>query len=252
MGQLMKTEFNAYTFWDLRNGQGNDGSFDPTLYGWRTYGDEGIMNGNGTPGPDRYPVYYSMKLMQYFVRPTDTVLDASSDYLLLSAYAARQTNGSLTLLVINKDAVTNFNGQIALSNFTPASTATVRSYAIPQDEATRTNGPASLQDLQTNSVAASATFNYSFPPYSLTLFTFQTASAPAAPQLQVLPLAAGQFVFQLQGTPNTAYVIQRSADLTSPLNWISVSTNTTLPDGTCNFTNATSSFMQYWRAFWQP
>jgi hypothetical protein len=248
MSQLMKTEFNAYTWWDLRNGQGNDGSFDSTLYGWRTYGDEGIINANGNPGVDRYPVFYGFKMMQYYVRPGDTILNAGSDYLLLSAYAARKANGVLALLVINKDATANFNAQISLSNFVPASTATARSYGIAQDEAVRTNNLApGAQDIATNVVPAGAVFTNSFPPYSLTLFTF----APAAPRLAALPPAsAGQFVFQLQGQANVRYVIQNSTNLAA---WLSVSTNT-LSGSMLNVTNsiAPGAPVKFWRAVWLP
>ena len=247
MSQLMKTEFNAYTWWDLRNGQGNDGSFDSTLYGWRTYGDEGIINANGNPGVDRYPVFYGFKLMQYFVRPGDTVLGATSDYLLLSAYAARKANGALALLVINKDATTNFNAQISLSNFVPASTVTTRSYGIAQDEAVRTNNLASgAQDIATNVVPAGAVFTNSFPPYSLTLFTF----TPGPAQLSALLPQPGQFVLQLHGQPGTPYIIQRSPDL---FTWIPVSTNR-LVGNVLNITNAISpgTAQQFWRAVWQP
>ena len=167
----MKTEFNAYLWWDLRNGTNNTGSFDPTIYGWRTYGDEGIMNMiNGVTG--LYPMFYAEKLLQYFVRPGDTVLGATSDYMLLSAYAARKANGALTLLVINKDATTSFDAQISLSNFAPASTAMTRAYGIAQDDAVRTNNLApGAQDIATNVVPVGAVFTNSFPPYSLTLFT---------------------------------------------------------------------------------
>lgn len=248
MSQLMKTEFNAYLWWDLRNGKTNNGCFDPTVYGWRTYGDEGIINAKGEPGTNRYPVFYGFKMMQYYVRSGDTILNAGSDYLLLSAYAARKTNGALTLLVINKDATTNFNAQISLSNFTPAPTATVRAYGIAQDEATRTNGPTAAQDISTNVVAAGAVFTNPFPPYSLTLFTF----APAAAQLVPLSAAGGKFVFQLQGQPGTPYVTQTSTNLAST-NWLSVSTNT-LIGSTLNFTNSIPSGPghKFWRAVWQP
>ena len=39
LGQIMKTEFNGYVWWDLRNGSDTDGCFDPTFYGWRSNGD---------------------------------------------------------------------------------------------------------------------------------------------------------------------------------------------------------------------
>lgn len=247
MSQLMKTEFNAYLWWDLRNGQGNDGSFDSTLYGWRTYGDEGIINANGNPGVDRYPVFYGFKMMQYYVRPGDTILNAGSDYLLLSAYAARKTNGALTLLVINKDATTNFNAQISLSNFAPSSTATARSYGIAQDDAVRTNNLApGTQDIATNIVSAGAVFTNSFPPYSLTLFTF----TPGPAQLSALLPQPGQFVLQLHGQPGTPYIIQRSPDL---FTWTPVSTNS-LVGNVLNITNVISPGItqQFWRAVWQP
>jgi alpha-L-arabinofuranosidase len=178
LGQLMKTEFNSYVWWDLRNGQDYKGNFDASLYGWRSYGDLGIMPpGSGATG---YPVYFGMKMMQYLVQSGDTVLDATSDYRLLSAYAGLRTNGCLTLLVINKDAISNFTARIALTNFAPGATATVRTYGIPQDEAVRTNGPAALQNVQSNTVTVGAVFTNTFPPYSLTLFTFAPAAAPVA------------------------------------------------------------------------
>ena len=185
--------------------------------------------------------------MQYFVRPGDTVLSATSDYLLLSAYAARKANGALTLLVINKDATTNFNAQISLSNFAPASTATVRSYGIAQDEAVRTNNlTPGAQDIATNSFRPAPFSPIPSRRYSLTLFTF----APAPAQLSALVPQPGQFVLQLQGQPGTPYVIQHSPDLST---WTSVSTNT-LAGNVLNITNPISAGVsrQFWRAVWQP
>ncbi len=241
--QLMKTEFNAYLWWDLRNGADTQGDFDPTLYGWRTNGDYGLLSGSNA----RYPDFYAEKLLQYFVRPGDTVLGATSDYLLLSAYAARKTNGALALLVINKDPAANFNAQISLSNFAPAPTATVRSFGIQQDEATRINSIVpGAQDIATNSLSVSAVFTNSFPPYSLTLFTF----APGPAQLSARLPQPGQFVLQLQGQPGAPYIIQNSPDL---FTWTPVSTNW-LAGTVLNITNSISSVVaqQFWRAVWQP
>jgi hypothetical protein len=169
LGQLMKTEFNAYTFWDLRNGTDSSGSFDPTLYGWRTKGNEGLINTQNS----YYPDYYAMSMMQYFVRPGDTVLNTSSDYLLLSAYAALGTNGALKLLIINKDTNAAFNAQISLANFMPSSSATVYSYGVPQDYATQHGLSLSLQQIAvTNYSPVSTLFTNSFAPLSLTVFNF--------------------------------------------------------------------------------
>jgi len=83
-------------------------------------------------------------------------------------------------------------------------------------------------------------------PVSLTI----TSGIPAAPQLYVVSGSASQFVFQLQGDANVAYVVQTSSNLAT---WIPVSTNT-LPTGMLNFTNPIppGSSQQFWRALWQP
>jgi len=240
----MNTELNAFVWWDLRNGTDASGSFDATLYGWRANGDLGMIGNLAT----RYPPFYAAKLMQYFVRPGDSVLSASSDYLLLSAYAARRPSGAVTLLAINRDATTNFNAQLAITGYTPNPSAAIRSYGITQDEAARTNGSAQAQDIAlTNFPSAGANFSYSFPPLSLTLFTL----APAAPRL-VAPTSdpGGEIAFQLQGQPGVRYLIQTSTDLSG---WTTSSTNT-LSSNTLNFTNGlpSGSAMRFWRALWQP
>jgi len=246
LSQLMKTEFNVFLWWDLRNGIWTDGSLDPTVYGWRPYGDEGVIGDLAT----RYPTFYASQLMQYFAQPGDTVLNAASDYLLLSAYAARRTNGALSLLVLNKDTTTNFNAQVSMTGFVPDPTATVLSYGIPQDEAARTNAPAAAQDIATNAFASAGTsFSYSFPPLSLTMFTL----APAAPSLVILPppsQAGGQFVFQLQGQPGVRYYVQNSTNLSV---WTTVSTNR-LTSNALSVTNPVpaGAAISFWRALWQP
>lgn len=244
LGQLMQTEFNSLFWWDLRNGQDSGENNSPSLYGWRPYGDYGVVNGQ----TDRYPAFYAAKLMQYFARGGDTVISANSDYSLLSAYAIRRASGAVTVLVINKDPLNSLPASIALTGFAPVSLATVRSYGIPQDNAAQ-SGIGSTDIAQTNFPGAGASFNYTFPPYSLTLFTL----TPSAPLLMALPpqsQSPGQFVGQLQGQPAVRYVIQVSSNLNSG-NWTAVSTNT-LAGANLNFTNAVSSNPQFYRAVWQP
>jgi hypothetical protein len=245
--QLMRTEFNSYVWWDLRNGVDLTGNMDPSLYGWRLYGDLGMVNGSGTILSNRYPQFFTAKLMQHFIRPGDTVLNASSDYSLLAAYAARRADGSLALLVINQDSASDFAVEIALTNFVPAPVAAVYSYGMPQDDAART-GIGSCDIAQTNFSEAATNFDYTFAPYSVTVIVL----APAAPALSALPMAAGSspFVLQLQGQPGVPYVLQVSTNLTD---WTSTATNT--PNaGLVNITNSVlpGTPGQYWRAVWQP
>jgi hypothetical protein len=107
--QLMQTEFNGLFWWDLRNGPETDGNLAATLYGWRLYGDYGVVDGF----TNLYPTYYTAKLMTNFVQAGDTVITAASDYSLLSTYAVRRQDGSLTVLTINKDPVNTLTGQVA-------------------------------------------------------------------------------------------------------------------------------------------
>jgi alpha-N-arabinofuranosidase len=243
LGQLLQTEFNAFVWWDLRNGTDRSGSFATHLYGWRDYGDLGMINGPST----RHPPFYAAKLMQWFARPGDKILAAATDYSWLAAYAARRANGAVTLLVLNKSSSATLNAQISVAGYVPQAAATVRSFGIPNDEAARTNGPAASQDLTTGQFAnAGADFNYTFAPYSLTLFTL----VPTAPQLAVLAAAPGEFVFQLQGQADVRYEIQSSTNLTD---WASQSTHT-LTTSTLGVTNALApgTPQKYWRAVWVP
>jgi hypothetical protein len=263
IGQILQTEFNSRLWWDLRNGQGGILNSDNALYGWRTgwftnvalltntvqfYSDGGIVTGLGTEATNRYPTFYCGKLMKYFARGGDTVVTATNDYQLLSAYAVRRTNGCLTLLVVNKSSYASLNAAIALAGYVPFSNATVYSYGIPQDDAART-GAGSPDIAQTTAPVAGANFNYTFTPYSATVLRL----TPAAPTLVALaspPPPPGQFVFQLQGLSGVPYLIQMSTNLTST-NWMAISTNTP-SGGTLNLTNAMSSGAQFYRAVWHP
>jgi hypothetical protein len=241
--QLMETEFRSYIWWDLHNGPDTTGDFDQTIYGWRTSGDYGILSGSDAP----YPSFYAAKLLQSFARPGDAVLASASDNLLLSAYAVRRTNGAMTMLVVNKDMVTNLMGQITLTNFVPWSTATMQSYGLPQDAATQTNGPAASQDLATNSYpSAAASFSYNFPPLSLTLFTF----APGPALLSVQSAQPSQVNLLLQGQSGAPYIIQSSPNL--PGHWTSVSTNMLIGSSTnIPVTITPGQPVQFYRAIWQ-
>ena len=181
IGTAMKTEFNAVIWWDMRNGQETANNNSSSLYGWRLYGDYGIVNGANPAGPaDRYPAYYVARLLQYFARGGDLLVPASSDYSLLSPYAARRQDGSLTVLVINKSAVAALNASITLNGYSPNSTLYAYSYGVPQDEAARTG--VGSADIALNSyTGAGSTFAFTFPAYSATVLSLNGAPPPPPP-----------------------------------------------------------------------
>lgn len=175
--QVMQTEFNALVWWDLRNAQEIDNNNSASLYGWRPYGDYGITTGANPPGPaDRYPTFHIAKLLKYFARGGDRVIRATSTYNDLSAYATRRADGTLTLLIINKNAAASLTAAITVKDYTPAANAQVASYGIPQDEAART-GVGSTEIAQATLANAGPNFTSTFPPYSVTVITLGAVSS---------------------------------------------------------------------------
>src|SRR6185295_3466126 len=130
----------------------------------------------------------------------------------------------------------------------PASFGAVSSYGIPQDNAAQT-GIGSPDVAQASLLGVSANFNYSFPPYSLTVLSLYPA--PASLQASLNPGNPAQVILQLQGQAGVPYIIQSSSNLTS---WLSVSTNSLAGVSTVNITNVMDPTVanQFWRAVWQP
>jgi len=261
LGQILQTEFNAQLWWDLRNGQSPIYNSDSALYGWRTgwftnvdlltntlefYNDGGIVAPADEP-TNRYPVFYCAKLMKYFARGGDLVVNVGSDYQLLSAYAACRTNGALTILAVNKSSQASLPAAIAIQGYQPAPGAVAFSFGIPQDEAART-GVGSLDLDQTNVAGIATSFELTFPPYSATVLSL----APL-PSLAILPSAqspGGAVVLELGGQPGARYVLQSSTNLTT---WVADSTNM-MTTGTLRITNTipAGATMMFWRAAWLP
>jgi len=187
-------------------------------------------------------------LTSHFVGGGDLVVRSTSDNALVSAYAVLRTNGSLALMLINMQPITNYFINIALSNAVPTATATVYSYGIPQDDAAMAANNNAC-DITTNTCSVSANFNYALPPYSINVLVFTLK--PTAPSLAVVrPSVPGQFVFQLSGQSGATYVVQHSPDL---VNW-DPGTSYTLTGNALNLTNqvVAGAGGQFWRALVPP
>lgn len=174
----MNTEFNSVVWWDLRNGQETGNNNSSSLYGWRQYGDYGVVDGVDPAGPaDAYPTYYVQKLLQHLARGGDTLVGSTSDYPLLSVCAAKRTNGALTLLVVNKSANSALDANITISGATPGTTGTLYTYGVPQDNAAE-SGVGSADVASSAISGLSSNFTYSFPAYSANVIAFGAGSSP--------------------------------------------------------------------------
>ena len=188
LGNLLQTEFNSLSWFNLRYWQDNGNNNSGSLYGWRLYGDYGILSSPSSFGSttyyDAYPTYYVMKLFSHFARGGDTVVQATTDNPLVSIFAARRLDGSLSLLAINKSPTGTLTANVSLTGFTPLPTATVYSYGIPQDEAARTGSGSSDIAVSSQSLPGPA-FTMSLAPYSATVFSLADASGAQTANLTV-------------------------------------------------------------------
>ena len=143
------------------------------------YGDYGTVDSADPAGPaDRYPTFYVAKLLQNFARGGDHLVPSSSDYSLLSVCAAKDSNGKLALLVINKSASSALNANVTISGAVPSSTGNLYSYGIPQDDAARTGiGSADVSVSPISGLAAN--FSLSLPAYSASVISFNAGASPS-------------------------------------------------------------------------
>ncbi|MBW8865140.1 MAG: hypothetical protein JF609_09515, partial [Verrucomicrobia bacterium] len=231
IGQILQTEFNSRVWWDLRNGQGSVDNSDPAFYGWRTnangsvLSDGGIVYGLGGVG-NVYPTYYCAKLMPKFATDGDTVVHATSDYRLLATYAVMRTNGTLTLLVINKSASSTLTANFNLSGYAPYGNAAIYSYGIPQDDAART-GVGSPDIAQTNFIGAAASFSATFAPFSATVLVMSPANQPPVTPTSLVATASNAVVsLSWNGSAGAdSYLVKRS--LTSGGGYTNLATGVT-------------------------
>jgi hypothetical protein len=171
IGNLANTEFNTCTWWAFRGGSDSTANNSSQLYGWRQYGDYGVVASgdlSGVPANSPYPAYYAAQLLTNWGRGGDAVVSATSGYGLLSIYGSRLANGSLALLVINKDPTADLPAQIALGGFSPgSSSAPIYSYGKPNDLASTgiTTGTAAV---------SGSTFTYTFPSYSMSVLVVKS------------------------------------------------------------------------------
>jgi hypothetical protein len=174
-GQILQTEFTTRMWWDLRNGQESGNNNSSLLYGWRPYGDYGLVSGTSEP----YPAYFASKLMSLFTTAGDRVVQAASNYNLLAAYAFKRADGAVALLVINKSPANAFDTRISLVGSAPSSAATVHSYGKAQDDAAHLGAGPGYPDIATTTINnAGANFVFSAPPYSMNVIVLGAASEP--------------------------------------------------------------------------
>jgi hypothetical protein len=190
--------YEGFWVWDLHNGPSNNKN-GSSLYGWRTYGDYGIL-GNSSPEAlnETTPDYYALQLASKILQSGGTVVSASEDNETgVDTYAVLEPDGDLDLFVINK---TNPNSgtpphnlpdptlteQFDISGFIPSGQATIWEYGVAEDDAQATSTAAvpttSLTNFTTNLTVSSGSFSYALPDYSMMVIDLKPEIGPTVAQ----------------------------------------------------------------------
>lgn len=185
-GNVLQTEIGGYMWWALRNGPPSTANESSSLYGWRQYGDYGVLSTPSTGGStsyyEAYPTYFMMKLVSHFVRGGDTVVKASSDNSLVAAYAAKHADGTVTVLLINKSPTADTSVNLSFPGFSPGASATVYTYGVAQDNAAQ-SGTGTNDVVSSTITNAGSTFSITVPHYTADVISL----AASAPQIIVQP-----------------------------------------------------------------
>ncbi|HPF98480.1 MAG TPA: hypothetical protein PLE77_00315 [Kiritimatiellia bacterium] len=168
--QACVADAGAFVWWDLHNGIDTNYNTSSTLYGWRNYGDYGILASSTNFGDainERYPVFYAFKLLTNFARPGDHLVEVTNSYPdILHTYACIPPDtGSVRLLVVNTSPDSGLRPTISLEGFSAGSSATAFSYGITND--------LNRDDITVTPLTLNPTnIQYTFPHYSMTVIRF--------------------------------------------------------------------------------
>ncbi|HZZ59042.1 MAG TPA: alpha-L-arabinofuranosidase, partial [Opitutaceae bacterium] len=171
VGNLMQTEINSLIWWDLRNGPEYGNNNSPLLYGWRNYGDYGIVAGgsvNSALPAQVYPTAEVEQLLTHFARGGETVVTAGSNYWGMGAYAVVGTNGTLRVLLINKTPAYSLPTTVNLQGWGRFTSLTSYQYGMTQDNNAQA-GSGSVAPSQTTVSASGPAVTVTLPPYSATV-----------------------------------------------------------------------------------
>jgi hypothetical protein len=168
-------------WWNVHNGIGTVA----TVAGQTDYGDFGMLSSGACladgsvcepPLNTPFAPYHALDLMSSFIRPGDQLVRAGTADPLVSAHAARRSNGDLAVLLVNKDSEQARTVTLDYHGWMPARTVpTVASY---------TNGADAVRSMATGTATSQV-----LPAYSLTLLTLRPARTEAVPPTLGRPVA---------------------------------------------------------------
>ena len=175
-GAALRTEIGGFTWW-LARSSANKGNMSEKLYGWRIYGDYGLMGEDGyiddgspfKPGRTSttpYPGFFAAQLAGLYAHEGDSIVQASSDEPSLAAYACLQKRGNLALLLVNKSPDKDQALSFDISGYNAAPAGALYQYGKAQDTAQSHGAAVSI------SVSAANLASVTLPAYSMSVLLF--------------------------------------------------------------------------------
>lgn len=172
-------------WWDIHNGFGSQ-STDTS--GSTDYGDEGILSNascasGGSPcepaAETAFPTYYGVSMAGRFLSGGGTLLGTTSSQSLIVSHAVEQPDGSMNVLLINKDPSNSYQVSLSYNGYSAASSATTMVYG---------NNATSITS------GSSTSSSVSLAPYSITMLHLTksgTSTGPSGPAAPGTPTASG-------------------------------------------------------------
>ena len=171
-------------YWNTRNGMPED-NITTAPDGATDYGDGGMLSSGNCnsrnvcepPLNTPFPPYYAFQMLGKVAGPGDTLVWSASDDPLLGVHAARNTNGDLSVELINRDPTAAHTVDLSYAGWTPSSeTPTVFTYAAEATSITTARrGTAGTQVVPAYSIVTLKLEPSATNPVSRTL------SAPGSP-----------------------------------------------------------------------
>jgi len=177
------TEYQA---WSLRNGPQSGGNTAPSLYGGYLPGDYGVLGKVGSnPDGDNapFPDAHALEMVGTAVGNGGSLVSTNSSTNMLGVHAVKRTDGSLALLIENRDPSNSYAVNVSLPGYIPAATGTTYSYGEGTHLGVQPGG------VSTAAVAGlGGTFSQTVAPYSLTTLVMIPSGGVATPTPTPTPL----------------------------------------------------------------
>jgi hypothetical protein len=129
----------SFIWWRLHQHVQTVGNNSDLLYGWREYGDYGVLARDYPPGVspplnERYPAFFAFKLLKVFARPGFEVLRTQNNNNQVTALAARNPmTGRINLLLCNNTRETVVKVRVTIPGYARTDAPTVFGWGMAED-----------------------------------------------------------------------------------------------------------------------